>query len=416
MNRHMDRSRLNIGAYILQPYARTERHIREIKECGVDFIVCMGDDRDALDLFAQYGVGAVVSGVAPGWWGGDGDNAGLMAQRNPLERYAEAAEGFTDHPAIWGIDIGDEPSALDFPHYGKVAALTEKRFPNQFAYLNLYPNYASVAQNTAEQTVNQLGTATYEEHVRRYCEYVGLDYLCYDFYMYSLSADRHSYGGVHRAYENLRVVADACRATGRAMWIVLQVNSNRPEEWISTDQLRFQAYSAMAFGAQVVTWACYTGGWWHNQVLNGQGEKTEQYAKLRTVNAELHALGPAYMQYRNTSAHFIGFSGAHALTGVGADAATELNTGKFFGLRAADGAPLLAGQMTARDGSGKQAIFICNASDPWGDRPADATVEFSTDGSDVRILTAQGEIAPDMKDGTFRFRLPSCGGALLTAE
>ena len=416
MNRRMDKSRLQIGAYILQPYARTERHIREAKECGIDFIVCMGDDRDALDLFAQYGLGAVVSGVVPGWWGGDGDNAGLMAQRNPLERYTEAAEGFTDHPAIWGIDIGDEPSALDFPHYGKVAALTEKAFPQQFAYLNLYPNYASVAQNTAEQTVNQLGTATYEEHIRRYCENMGLDYLCYDFYMYSLSANRNSFGGVHRAYENLRVVADACRASGRAMWIVLQVNSNRPEEWISADQLRFQAYSAMAFGAEVVTWACYTGGWWHNQVLDEQGEKTEQYGKLQTVNAELHALGPAYMRYRNTSTHFIGFSGRHALTGVGADAVCELNTGEFFGLCAADGAPLLAGQMIARDGSGKQAVFLCNASDPWGDHPADAVVEFSTDGSDVRILTAQGEIAPESENGKYRFRLPSCGGALLTVE
>jgi hypothetical protein len=37
----MDRKRLNIGAYILQPYARTERHIKEIADCGIDFIVCM---------------------------------------------------------------------------------------------------------------------------------------------------------------------------------------------------------------------------------------------------------------------------------------------------------------------------------------------------------------------------------------
>ena len=64
MNKRMDRSRLNIGAYILQPYARGERQIRGIRECGVDFIVCMGNDRDALDLFAKYGVGADVSGSA----------------------------------------------------------------------------------------------------------------------------------------------------------------------------------------------------------------------------------------------------------------------------------------------------------------------------------------------------------------
>ena len=295
-------------------------------------------------------------------------------------------------------------------------ARTERLFPNQFAYLNLYPNYASVAQNTAQQTVNQLGTPTYGEHIRQYCENVGLDYLCYDFYMYSLSADRDSFGGIHRAYENLRTVADACHATGRAMWIVLQVNSNRPEEWIGADQLRFQAYSALVFGAQAITWGCYTGGWWHNQVLDEQGEKTEQYEKLKTVNMELHAISPAYMKYRNVSTHFIGFGGRYALSGVNAAARGELNTGVFFGLRAADGSPLLAGQMTARDGSGKQAVFLCGAADPWGDRNTEIPVEFRTNGAPVRVQTPGGEIRPKTADGGYRFRLPSCGCALLTAE
>ncbi len=416
MNRRMDRSRLNVGAYILQPYARTERHIREIKESGVDFIVCMSDDRPALDLFEKYGLGAVVSGVVPGWWGGDGTNAGKMAERNPLEKYEAAAADFRDHPAIWGIDVGDEPSALDFPHYGKVTALTERLFENQFAYLNLYPNYASVAANSAEQTVNQLGTATYAEHIRRYCENVGLDYLCYDFYPYSLTADRSSLGGINRAYENLRTVADACRATGRAMWIVLQVNSNRPEEWIGTDQLRFQAYSAMAFGVGTITWACYTGGWWHNQVLDAEGEKTRQYDRMKTVNAELRALGPAYMRYRNVSTHFIGFTGKYEPAGAETQVLGELNTGVFNGLRAEDGSPLLAGQMVARDGGGKQALFLCSASDPWGDDPKEHTVEFGTNGAGVRLITADGEIKPKAENGTYRFSLSSSAGALLIAE
>ena len=416
MNTRMDRTKLQIGAYILQPYARTERHIREIKECGVDFSVCINDDRPALDRFAKYGLGAIVSGIVPGWWGGDGSNAGRLAERNPLEKYEAAAAGFTDHPAIWGIDVGDEPSALDFPHYGRVTALTERLFPHQFAYLNLYPNYASVAENSASQTVNQLGTATYEEHIRQYCENVGLDYLCYDFYMYSLTDDRTSLAGVCRAYDNLRVVSDACRATGRAMWIVLQVNSNRPEEWIGLDQLRFQAYSAMAFGAEVVTWGCYTAGWWHNQVLDDRGEKTEQYEKLKAVNAELHAMGPAYMKFRNVSTHFIGFGGAYDPMDGTAGTCAALNTGVFSGLRMADGGPLLAGQMVARDGSGRQALFLCNAADPWGDNKTQGTVEFETNGARVRILTAQGKVTPEKANGKYRFSLPSCEGALLLAE
>ena len=185
---------------------------------------------------------------------------------------------------------------------------------------------------------------------------------------------------------------------------------------MSKDQLRFQANTALCFGAEAVTWACYTGGWWHNQVLDADGKKTEQYDKLKTVNAELRAVGTDYMKYRNVSTHFIGFTGKYAPEGVKADTETELNTGVFFGLRMEDGAPLLAGQMVARDGSGKQALYLCNASDPWGDRPAEGTVVFSTNGSPVRVLTAEGEITPETVDGTYRFRLPSCGGALLMKE
>ena len=41
----MDRSRLNIGVYHLRPYARTEAHIKDLADCGVDFVICMDNDR-----------------------------------------------------------------------------------------------------------------------------------------------------------------------------------------------------------------------------------------------------------------------------------------------------------------------------------------------------------------------------------
>ena len=186
----MDRSRLNIGTYFLQPYARTEQHVSDLADCGIDFVIGMPDSTAVLDLFSKYGVGAVVSGIFPGWWGGDGDNAGLLSERNPLSAYDEAAKKFTDHPAVWGLDIGDEPSALDFPHYGKVFAKVDGMFPGIFPYLNLYPNYASVASNDGQQTVNQLGTQTYAEHISEYCRCVPSDYICYDFYLYSINVHK----------------------------------------------------------------------------------------------------------------------------------------------------------------------------------------------------------------------------------
>ena len=83
-----------IGTYILQPYARTEAHIRDLADCGIDVVMCMQSDRKALDLFAKYGVGAVVNDVLPGWWGGNGEKSGMMHTVNTPDKYEAAAAAF----------------------------------------------------------------------------------------------------------------------------------------------------------------------------------------------------------------------------------------------------------------------------------------------------------------------------------
>ena len=409
MNKRMDRNRLNIGVYHLRPYARTEAHIKDLADCGIDFVVCMDNDRPALDLFHKYGVGAIVSGIVPGWWGGDGDNAGKLAETNPMEKYEAAAKAFTDHPAIWGIDVGDEPSALDFPYYGRVMDYVNRAFPNQFPYLNLYPNYASVSQNNAQETVNQLGTATYDEHIRKYCENVPVDYICYDFYLYSINVTKH--------YENLRVVADACRNTGRSMWIVLQVNSNKPAEWMSENNLRFQAYTSMAFGAENIIWACYTAGWWHNQVLDGEGNKTQQYDKLRKVNAEIRTLADEYMKYRRVSTHFVGFEGHPDMRSVKQPAIASLNTGVFFDVKSDNGAPILVGEMVNRHGDGSVALMVCAADDPYEKDPKEYNVTFRAPDRCVRALGGEGyKTVTHLGDGLYAVSVKSNEGVLITAR
>ena len=126
----MDRSKLLIGAYCLQANAKTDAHIKAIHDCGVDFIIggLPASDRTTLDLFAKHGVGAIVEGVVPRWWAGV-ERSGKMRAVNPPEKYAAGAAAFKDHPAIWAIDIGDEPSALDFPYYGDVVRQLNKAIP-----------------------------------------------------------------------------------------------------------------------------------------------------------------------------------------------------------------------------------------------------------------------------------------------
>ena len=393
MDRRMNRSKLNIGAYCLAPYAWSEEHIRDIARCGVDVMVCVPNDKLLLNRLWENGLGAIVSGVTPGWFGGMGENAGHMAERNPLESYV--AEDFEDHPAIWGIDIGDEPSSLDFPHYGKIFERVRMLFPNQFPYLNLYPGYAMVPWNTPRQVTEQLGAENYREYIDRYCANVQSDYICFDFYPYAANPALF--------WENLRTVADACRATNRSLWTVLQVNSHDETVWTSENRLRFQAYSALAFGAECVFWACYTAGWWCNQVLDAQGEKTQQYDKLRRVNAELRSLGETYMRYRRIETHIV--------------EAEPLNVVGFRNVHAVGGKRLLVGEMISRDGSSSRALMICAANDPMDVCPERIAIRFSTDFDWVHAVKGRGmaAVAQD-EDGVYLLEMNACGGVMLIAE
>ena len=403
----MNKRKLMIGAYYLAPYASTPEHVRDLAQCGIDVVMNMRNDRAALDLLAEHGVGAVVSGIVPGWFGGDGSNAGTMSEKNPLEKYVLAAEQFVDHPAIVGIDAGDEPSSLDFEHYGKAIELIEKRFPGKFPYLNIYPSYAVKGSNTLEEITCQLGADSYAAYIDRFVSHVRTPYICFDYYLYSAN--------LPGLYESLMTVSRACRKHGRDMWMVLQVNSHQPEVFVSEKQLRFQANCALAFGARTVIWACYCAGWWHNHVLDRQGNKTEQYDKLRRVNAGLHAIGETYMDYQNVATHFIGGFTQEELQGTGAEAVDILTTDCFTGLHAR-GAKLLAGQMVRCDEGEGEALFLAAVDDPQGEDIRVHEICFES-ACRVRAIGPDGEYPLTRhENGTYTVQLETCDGILLIAE
>lgn len=287
--------KFHIGTYFLQANARSEQHIKELAECNIDLVFGMDTDIAVLDLLHKYEINAVVSGILPGWFGGNGQNAGTMSKSNPEEAYRTCARLFVDHPAIVGIDIGDEPSSLDFPYYGKIVSLLTDYFPNKFLYLNLYPSYGLSAGTSKLQVEAELGKITYREYLKAYCDNVDLPYISLDHYVYS--------SNVEQFLADLSDAASCCKEYNRKLMVVLQVNSNKKEEFLSLEQLRFQAFCALAYGASVISWACYCAGWWYNQVLDDSGNKTEQYEKLKRVNCEVRNFSTEYVHYSWIETH-----------------------------------------------------------------------------------------------------------------
>jgi len=196
---------------------------------------------------------------------------------------------------------------------------------------------------------------------------------------------------------------------------VLQVNSNKPDKWISENQLRFQAYTAMAFGAENIIWACYTEGWWHNQVVDKEGNKTQQYDKLKKVNAELHYLGDPYMKYKHVSTAFVGFDGTEWLKNVNQKSVRGFNGGAFSGVSAVGDQPLVVGHMVARDGGRGEALFVCLADDPYDEDTKTQTVVFRTDGRKAKATGGKGNVKLkwNRKGGFYTMKMKSNEGVLI---
>ena len=419
----MDRSKLLIGAYSFHKPAHDESHVRELKECGVDFVTgVQATDREVLDLLAKYGIGCIAD-MLPGWWGGDGSNAGKMRTSRPKGIYESRLAEYVaslDHPAIWMLNLCDEPSALDLPYLGEVCDLVAARAPKTPAYLNLYPNYASVSKNTGDETRNQLGTKTYAEHIDVYCRTVPLDYISYDFYVYTPNLNRRP-SLYRQMYDNFNIVADACRRTGRSFWYIPQVNSHKTANFEPTtrNRLRFQAYTAMAFGTEAISWACWMPGWWTNNVLTVTGEKTAQYERLKTVNAELHRLGPLYMRYRSTTTHYVGFAATNGLETLGKPLLDVLDAAWFRDLHTLESTPLVVGEMSPRGkDDGSRALFVVASGDPFDYAPAVRTLVFSVPQErGVEAFGPQGPVELDREvDGSYVMRIAENSAVLLVSR
>nr|MBQ4319281.1 hypothetical protein [Clostridia bacterium] len=187
------------------------------------------------------------------------------------------------------------------------------------------------------------------------------------------------------------------------------VNSRTPEKPTSLGQLRFQAFSSMAFGAENIIWACYTAGWWHNQVLDDKGEKTEQYDKLKTVNGEIKALADEYMKYRTASTHFVGFENVDGFDTVNQEGIKSLDTGVFT--EVTSDAPIIVGEMASRTYDGSNALFVFAADDP--DDVNHKTVNVTFKCRRVPAVTGEAELAYDGE--CYTLTLESNGAALITA-
>ena len=305
----MRRSKLLVGAYYLTDNLHDDKHVKEVADAGIDFLVAVNAKKDVLDLCQEYKIGVIASSNIPMWWGDDGKRAGQYRETLPIEKLDVIKQSYQSHPALWGDYPVDEPNVKDFGHIDDVIKRYHALFPGQLAYINLYPIYANTAPSgidpELQKVPSQLGTTTYKEHIDKYVELVGTDYICFDSYPFTGPFDSY--------LENLDIVGAACRSSGRDMWVIIQTGAWKADAILGEYQIRWQAYLCLAYGTKIIMHASYSPGWWDESTscVNKAGEKNVTYGYVQNVNAELHALSDIFMQYDNIGVYPCGnISGA----------------------------------------------------------------------------------------------------------
>lgn len=305
-----------------------------------------------LELCERYGLKALVAG-----W--------------PFELGA-----LPESPACWGYMVRDEPNVKDFPTLRERVAAIRTARPGKLAYINLYPNYASP---------QQLGTDSYEEHVRQFVDVVDPDVLSMDHYpLMKPGADSRE------AYcTNLEVMRKHSLQQGIAFWNFFHTMAFGAHFDPTEADIRWQIFTSLAYGAKGVLYFCYyapTGGEFAkgSGIITVEGRKTRHYDQAKRINATVKALGATLMQLTSMGVYRV----------KPEDDPPEVLTGTPIRTIEYDYRDFLVGTFEHADG--RRAVLLNNYSNHFTSWP---TVEFDVDASQVmEVSQATGEEAPVMGD------------------
>ncbi len=268
--------RFAIGFWVDPPLdERADARYHELADANFTMVIgsSAGSDKKALDkqleLCAKYDMKAVLfcSGMAP----------------------ADLPTG----PACWGYALRDEPGAADFPALRAQADGVKQARPGMLAYINIFPNYASP---------EQLGTHDYGEYVARFIKEVGVDVLSIDHYPI-FQPDQKD--GRDNYCVNLDEMRRQSQAAGIPFWNFFNTMPYGPHTDPTEDQLRWQIYTSLTYGAKGILYFCYytpvspefpKGG----AIIARDGRRTRHWEQARQINAGIKNLGPTLMKLTST--------------------------------------------------------------------------------------------------------------------
>lgn len=262
--------------------------LKKMKECGLT--VAGFVPPSALDLVHAAGLKAIVSDsrVSDYNWQ-DVDETAARTRVSSL--VAEVGK----HPAVFGYYLRDEPPASFFPGLAKVAAVIHELAPSKWAYINLFPNYA---------TPEQLAAASYEEYVEKFVAACKPKTLSYDHYaLLDNGTLRAGY------WQNLEQMRTASKKHCIPFWNIVLAVAHFDYREPSAADLRFQVYSTLAYGGRGISYFTYFApqvGNYRMAPIDQFGNPTTTWNHLQNVNLQIAKLAPTLLRLTSDRVYHFG--------------------------------------------------------------------------------------------------------------
>jgi len=211
-------------------------------------------------------------------------------------------DSLSNHPAFEGYHIFDEPHAPSFPGWGKLIKHIKKLDPDHLAYINLFPNYAK--NNSLEVFPSRKWVSSkkmYLEYLRLYEEHVPVDLYSYDHYIFfNKGKDGAEY------FLNLSMIAVAAERAKVPFINIVQACTIEPFWRLPNEnELRWQAYTTMTYGAHGISWFLYWGPVSYGGCYQ-DGKRMPIADQIARINQEIKALGPELMKLTSTRVYHSG--------------------------------------------------------------------------------------------------------------
>lgn len=264
--------------------------VKYIKECG--FNVCMHSSTESrFDSLLKFLEGTDLRLMI---------HNRLFLPYDPItkeweEKLQLMVDKYKNNPNFAGWEFSDEPQWKQLEDQSRRYSILKSMDPDNFILINLVGQLQPVFTDKCTSLGAYLDTIQ---------SYFNFDVWSSDFYPIIIRDNKFNVDYL-RWYRDLSAFSEKARQTGKPMWSYCEsmayTSSNNSRPAATVPYLSFEAFSALAYGAQgIVYWTYYqrpstSYETYQSALVNLDGKRTKAWYAAQKVNLQIRALTPVFL-------------------------------------------------------------------------------------------------------------------------